>query len=74
MCDQILQIERTHNKFAKMKFCKEPNQEDFINEEENLKLNQCRKRKSMELFCHKSRDRPIGEPRNAVKQPLKNVN
>jgi len=32
-------------------------QEDFINEEENLKLNQCRKRKSMELFCHKSRDR-----------------
>ena len=26
----------------------------FINEEDNFKLNPCRKRKPMELFCHES--------------------
>ena len=38
-------------------------QKGFINEKDSLKLNPCRKRKKMEIFCHESRD--MGEPRNA---------
>src|SRR6218665_1158397 len=51
-------------KFAKI--VRSQAQEGFITEKENFKLNPRRKRKSMWLFYHKSRD--IGEPRNAGKQ------
>src|SRR6218665_3676541 len=41
-------------------------QKRFINKEDNLKVNPCRKRKPMELLCHESRY--MRESRNASNQ------
>ena len=59
-----LKSECTHNQFAKI--ARSQAQKRFINKEVNLKVNPCRKRKPMELFCHESRYRR--ESRNAGNQ------
>src|SRR6218665_2914552 len=53
-----------HNYFAKI--ARSQAQKRFINKEDNLKVNPCRKRKPMELFCHESRY--MRELRNAGNQ------
>src|SRR6218665_2926630 len=54
--------EWAHNKFAKI--ARSQAQKGFINKEDYLKVNPCRKRKPMELFCHESRY--MRESRNSV--------
>src|SRR6218665_1588416 len=53
-----------HNYYAKI--ARIQAQKRFINKEDTLKVNPCRKRKPMELFCHESRY--MRESRNAGNQ------
>src|SRR6218665_4227139 len=56
-----------HNYFAKI--ARSQAQKRFIKKEDNLKVNPCRKRKPMELFCHESRYMRIEECGQSNEQP-----